>query len=42
MAIPAEAKKLTDTLWEIPASYKSGMKVAARIVATTKLLESMD
>jgi tRNA-splicing ligase RtcB len=42
MTIPAEAKKLSSTLWEIPPSYKRGMKVPARIVATRKLLESMD
>lgn len=40
--MPAALKKISDTIWEIPVSYKQGMLVPARIYATKKLLESMD
>jgi len=35
-------QQISDTVWEIPVSYKQGMKVPARIYATRRLLESMD
>lgn len=35
-------EKINDTLWEIPAAYKAGMCVPARIYATEKLLNRMD
>lgn len=34
--------KISDTVWEIPTSYKEGMRVPARIYATEKLLGEMD
>ncbi len=39
--IPA-LQKIADTVWEIPASYKAGMRVPARIIATEKLVQEMD
>jgi len=42
MAAPNTIKKISDTVWELPVSYKPGMKVPARIYATQKLLEHMD
>jgi len=42
MAIPDALKKISDTVWELPASYKPGMKVPARIYATEKLVREMD
>ena len=39
---PKKIKKVGDALWEIPTSYKDGMQVPARIVATPKLLQTMD
>lgn len=42
MAIPSEIKKISDTVWEIPITYKAGMLVPARIYATEKLLSGMD
>jgi tRNA-splicing ligase RtcB len=42
MAAPASLKKITDTIWELPRSYKSGMQVPARIYATEKLVREMD
>jgi len=38
----ADFKQVSDVVWEIPTSYKSGMLVPARIYATKKLLEGMD
>lgn len=35
-------KKITDTCWEIPQSYKNFMRVPGRIIATQKLLREMD
>ena len=42
MAVPAAAVRIADTIWEIPASFKEGMRVPARIYATEKLMSSMD
>ncbi|MDD3647689.1 MAG: RtcB family protein [Candidatus Dojkabacteria bacterium] len=37
-----EFKKIDATTWEIPVSYKKGMRVPARIIATKKILDDMD
>jgi len=37
-----ELKKISDTIWEIPVSYKEGMRVPARIYATEKLVQDID
>jgi tRNA-splicing ligase RtcB len=37
-----EARKIKDTLWEIPKSYRNGMRVPVRIYATEALLSRMD
>jgi hypothetical protein len=42
MATPQDIRKISDTIWEIPASHKQGMRVPARIYATEKLLKDMD
>ncbi|MCX5713322.1 MAG: RtcB family protein, partial [Candidatus Omnitrophica bacterium] len=42
MSTPNTIKKISDTLWEIPPSYKTGMRVPARIYASEKLLDAMD
>lgn len=34
--------KISDTIWEIPTSYKKGMRVPARIIATEKLINAME
>jgi len=41
-AVPKEIKRISETVWEIPASYKQGMLVPARNYATEKLLQAMD
>lgn len=35
-------KRIGEALWEIPTSYKAGMRVPARIYATERLLMDMD
>ena len=40
--VPKDIKKISDTVWEIPTSFKKGMLVPARIVATKALLNAMD
>src|SRR5512137_553179 len=42
MAPPKGIRKISDTVWEIPVSYKPGMFVPARIYATERLLQQMD
>lgn len=37
-----EFTKITDYIWEIPTSFKEGMKVPARIYSSKKLLDAMD
>lgn len=39
---PSQIKKITDTIWELPTSYKKGMRVPARIIANQELIQSMD
>src|SRR5512147_2221872 len=42
MSKPSAIRKISDTVWELPQSYKPGMLVPARIFATEKLLGEMD
>jgi tRNA-splicing ligase RtcB len=42
MAIIENLQKISDTVWELPANYKQGMRVPARIIATEKLVREMD
>ena len=35
-------ERITDQIWEIPATEKPGMLVSARIYATSTILQSMD
>jgi len=37
-----KVNRITDQIWEIPASEKAGMLVPARIYATQEILQSMD
>lgn len=39
---PKDLKKINDFTWELPSSYKKGMLVPARIIATKELIDSMD
>lgn len=40
--IPKELRRISNTLWELPLSYKAGMRVPARIYGTEKLIGHMD
>ena len=42
MAIIDNLQKISNTVWELPATYKQGMRVPARIIATEKLVREMD
>ncbi|HWI41451.1 MAG TPA: RtcB family protein [Verrucomicrobiae bacterium] len=42
MNVPQAIRKISNTVWELPVSYKQGMLVPARIYATEKLLNAMD
>jgi tRNA-splicing ligase RtcB len=42
MTIPHDIRKISETVWEIPPSFKKGMQVPARIYATETLLRGMD
>ena len=42
MAISDVIEKISDTVWELPVSYKEGMRVPARIYGTEKLIREMD
>lgn len=35
-------KRISDTIWEIPISYKQGMQVPARIYGTENIIQEMD
>ncbi len=37
-----QLEKRSDTVWELPVSFKVGMRVPARIVGTEKLVREMD
>lgn len=42
MAILEVIEKISDMVWELPTSYKPGMRVPARIYGTEKLIREMD
>src|SRR5207249_6156002 len=42
MGIIDKVRKVSETVWELPATYKEGMRVPARIIATEKLVREMD
>ena len=37
-----EFKKISDVIWEIPTSFKQGMKVPVRVYATKNIVDQMD
>ena len=42
MPLPKDIIRVSDTVWEIPMTYKAGMRVPARILATERLLQEFD
>ncbi len=39
---PPELKQISEVVWELPVTYKKGMLVPARIIATKELMDAMD
>lgn len=39
---PPELKQISKVVWELPQTYKKGMLVPARIIATKELIDNMD
>lgn len=39
---PDSLKRINDTLWELPVSYKEGMQVPARMYGSEELIDGMD
>jgi tRNA-splicing ligase RtcB len=42
MAVPAQIQRITDTIWEVPTTFRAGMRVPIRLIATREILEAMD
>nr|WP_276749121.1 RtcB family protein [Chlorogloeopsis fritschii] len=42
MAMIEILQRISDTIWEIPVSYKQGMRVPARIYGTEKIIQELD
>ena len=42
MAIIEGLERISETIWEIPVSYKEGMRVPARIYGTEKIIQELD
>ena len=42
MALPEHIRRIGVAVWELPVSYKQGMRVPARIYGTEKLISGMD
>ena len=42
MAAPEDMRRIGKAVWEIPTSYKKGMRLAGRIFADEKLLSGME
>lgn len=42
MAVSAKLERISRAVWEIPRSYKEGMRVPARLYGTEKIIREMD
>jgi len=42
MSLPPQLRKISPTVWELPVTYKEGMRVPARIIASETLLGGME
>ncbi|MFO0980464.1 MAG: RtcB family protein [Planctomycetota bacterium] len=42
MALPATIERVSDCVWQLPMSYRPGMRVPVRVFATLDLLNAMD
>lgn len=39
---PKELTQVSEVMWDLPVTYKKGMRVPARIIASKELIQSMD
>lgn len=42
MSLPPQLRKVSANIWELPVTYKEGMLVPARIIASESLIEGME
>jgi tRNA-splicing ligase RtcB len=42
MTLPAKIRRIEDAVWELPPTFRTGMRVPVRIFATEGLLHAMD
>ena len=42
MAVPLQIQRVGDSVWELPRSWREGMRVPVRIFATEALLHAME
>lgn len=42
MSLPSQLRKISPTVWELPVSYKEGMQVPVRTIASEALLDGME
>ncbi len=42
MSLPPQLRKISDTVWELPVTFKDGMRVPARIIAPEALIGGME
>jgi tRNA-splicing ligase RtcB len=42
MALANQLSQVSETVWELPVSFKQGMRVPARLIANAELLQKMD
>ena len=42
MSAPDPLNRLSETVWELPPSFKPGMQVPVRVFADEELIETMD
>ncbi len=39
---PPGTKQISEVMWEVPTTFKQGMRVPARVIASKELIETMD
>ena len=39
---PLGTKQISEVMWEVPTTFKQGMRVPARVIASKELIETMD
>ena len=42
MSLPSQLRRISENIWELPVTYREGMRVPARIIASESLLAGME